>query len=135
VAFEAVHAGVDLLLFGQPDFTGFHLQSLNRFRDQGLLDGEELLASNRRIMALKEWLGKQLHSQDWRSSAAGAPEVADQIASNRSPWYEIAWPDPLRPPADQRIAVLIPKPLDLTPADASSYVVPTLLGKRAGISQ
>jgi beta-N-acetylhexosaminidase len=33
---------------------------------------------------------------------------------------------PLRPRNDQRLVVVMPRPLDLTPADTSSYVIPAL---------
>lgn len=125
---SAVAAGVDLLLFNheldqlQPAFDAV-LAAARR----GALSAKAIAESGRRITTLKSWLQQ---SRQPPLSVVGcddhlnlAREVARRsITLVRDTEQRI----PLRLRSDQRLAVVVPRPEDLTPADTSSYDMPTL---------
>jgi beta-N-acetylhexosaminidase len=124
----AVAAGIDLLLFNhdlsrvEPAFTNL-VQAARR----GLLSADEIHASARRILALKNWIKRQpqepLAVIGCKEHLQLAQEVARKsITLVRDTTRQL----PLRVAAKERIAVAIPRPQDLTPADTSSYVKPAL---------
>ncbi|HLJ48320.1 MAG TPA: glycoside hydrolase family 3 protein [Bryobacteraceae bacterium] len=124
----ALNAGADLLIFNhdlgrlETVFTSV-LQALRR----GLLSVDELNASALRILNLKKWVIRRkqlpLSVVGCREHRELAQEVARQsvtLVHDRSGLL------PVRVPAAARIAVVVPRPEDLTPADTSSYLIPGL---------
>ena len=124
----AAAAGNDLLLFThdlsrvEPAF-----RNLVQAARRGLLAREEVENSAKRILALKKWLGKQrqfptevIRSKEHLQLAREVAERSITLVRDRSRLL------PLRPSPDTKIAVLLPRPEDLTPADTSSYVRPVL---------
>jgi beta-N-acetylhexosaminidase len=128
-AVRAVQAGVDLLLMGAnaEDHQRVH-ERLWQAAQDGRFEGEALRRSAGRVLALKDWLQQAGPQPDL--SVVGCAEhraVADEIAARSLTLVRDR--DgllPLRLPADQRLAFVLPRPADLTPADTSSYVTPTL---------
>jgi beta-N-acetylhexosaminidase len=122
----AVAAGNDLLLFNhdlarvEPAYRNV-LQATRR----ALLPKQEIYASARRILSLKKWLGR------WPGApldVIGCQEhlrLACEVARRSITLVrDTAGQLPLRVSAETKIAVAIPRPQDLTPADTSSYVTP-----------
>jgi beta-N-acetylhexosaminidase len=128
-AVRAVRAGVDLLLMGSnPDDQRRVYSSLLLAAQNGRLEGEALRRSAGRVLALKDWLQKA-GPQPYLVVVGCAEhrQVADEIA--RRSLTLVRDRDkllPLRLHPDQRLAVVLPRPVDLTPADTSSYVIPQL---------
>ena len=123
---QSVRAGVDLMLALHP----FELEerALDRLIGEaadGSLDIAALRASRRRIRALRRWLGRAPAQPDIEvvgsaAHAALAREIADRAVTLVRDRPGLV---PLRPPSDGpwRIVVIAPRPVDLTPADTSSY--------------
>jgi beta-N-acetylhexosaminidase len=133
-AVRAAAAGADLLLLTTDPadhygvYTGL-LQAVRSDRTQSAaLDPAELLASARRISDLKAWLADRPQAPDLSIVGCAAHRaLAAEIAARA---VTLVRDDnrllPLRPAGDSRLAVVLPRPVDLTPADTSSYVAPTL---------
>ncbi len=127
-AIRAVTAGADLLLLtSNPDDQRRVYESLQQAAQSSTLDSQAITASVERILSLKHWLEE--HPQP-ELSAVGCAEhqaIANEIAERS---ITLVRDDanllPLRLKPEQRIAVIIPQPVDLTPADTSSYVTPQL---------
>jgi beta-N-acetylhexosaminidase len=124
----AVAAGIDLLLFNhdlarvEPACTNV-IQAAHR----GLLSADEIYASARRIMALKNWLKRQRQEPLAVIGCKEHLQLAQEVARKSVTLVrDTARQFPLRIGSDQKIAVAIPRPEDLTPADTSSYVKPQL---------
>jgi len=127
-AMAAIAAGADLLLFNH------HLERVEpawaaivQAARRGLLSGDRIQASARRVLALKKWLqNREQPPLDVVCSPehqALAEEVAQRsITLVRDSTHLL----PLRLPAEARVAVVTPRPQDLTPADTSSYLKPEL---------
>jgi beta-N-acetylhexosaminidase len=125
---QAVAAGADLLLLtSNPDDQRRAYESLLRAIQSRQLDREALSTSVERVLSLKRWLAG--HSQP-DLSVVGCNEhqaVATEIAERSITLVrDRAGLLPLRLKPEARIAVIVPKPIDLTPADTSSYVTPGL---------
>ncbi|HLK09362.1 MAG TPA: glycoside hydrolase family 3 protein, partial [Candidatus Angelobacter sp.] len=124
----AVAAGIDLLLFNH-DLSRLEpaCSNLVQAARRGLLLTEEIHASAQRILALKNWSRRQ--SQE-PLAVVGCKEhlqLAHEVARKSVTLVcDRARQLPLRVTPDERIAVAIPRPEDLTPADTSSYVKPML---------
>jgi beta-N-acetylhexosaminidase len=124
----AVAAGIDLLLFNH-DLARVEpaCSNLVQAAHRGLLSADEIHASARRVMALKNWIKRQ--SQE-PLSVIGCNEhlqLAQEVARKSITLVrDAARQLPLRVAPNERIAVAIPRPEDLTPADTSSYVKPVL---------
>jgi beta-N-acetylhexosaminidase len=124
----AVAAGIDLLLFNH-DLSRVEpaCSNLVQAARRGLLSAGEIHASARRIMALKNWIKRQPQEP---LAVIGCDEhirLAQEVARKsvtlvRDTTRQL----PLRVAPGERIAVAIPRPQDLTPADTSSYVKPVL---------
>jgi beta-N-acetylhexosaminidase len=123
-AMAAVHAGIDLLLFNhslervEPAWANL-VQAVRR----GLLSEAAARASARRILELKKWIAKQDHCHHEVVGCQEHQQLAQQIARKsitlvRNDDGEL----PLRVSPATTIAVAVPLPDDLTPADTSSYV-------------
>jgi beta-N-acetylhexosaminidase len=128
-AVRAAAAGADLLLVtSDPDDQKRVHTALLEAASDGRLDSTGLNLSLQRILELKKWVAGWQAQPDLdviRSPAhmQVAREVAEaSITLVRNETGIL----PLRLTEDQRIAVIVPRPLDLTPADTSSYVAPML---------
>ncbi len=126
-AVRAAAAGDDLLLLtSNPRDQQCVFDSLMQAASENLLPGME--ASRARIAALKQWLAAQ-PAAPGLDVVGCTPHraVADEIAERSVTLVrKEAGLLPLRLASDARVAVVIPRPIDLTPADTSSYVVPAL---------
>jgi len=127
-ALAALNAGVDLLLFNlsSPEREVAYLAALQAAR-RGLLSPERVLESADRILGLKDWLKacEQPPLSVIRSEEHLA--LADEIAEKSVTLVrDQAKRLPLALPPSARVAVVLPRPKDLTPADTSSYLVPSI---------
>jgi beta-N-acetylhexosaminidase len=124
----AAAAGIDLLLFNH-DLARVEPASANLVRaaQRGLLSADEIHASARRIMALKNWIKRQPQEPLSVISCEEHLRLAQEVARKSVTLVrDSAQQLPLRIGAEERIAVANPRPEDLTPADTSSYVKPML---------
>ncbi len=126
-AVRAAAAGDDLLLLtSSPRDHQCVFDSLMQAAREDSLP--EMDASLARIAALKQCIAAQPAAPSL--DVVGCAEhraVADVIAGRSVTLVrDDAGLLPLRLNSDARVAVVVPKPRDLTPADTSSYVVPTL---------
>jgi beta-N-acetylhexosaminidase len=120
----AVRAGVDLMLVMLDEDTQERLYGgLRLAYSRELFDPGDLQASLGRIRALKEWAAAQpqpeLHVVGCEEHRALEAELARRSITLVRDEAGLL---PLRPPADARIAAVMPQPTDLTPADTSSTV-------------
>lgn len=128
-ALRAVKAGADLLLVTSnlQDHTRVFGALVNGVQT-GQLTVSELQISVERIIRLKRWLSENATYPDLsviRSAAhmQVANEIAERSITLVRDYHRYL---PLDLEANKRIAVVIPTPKDLTPADTSSYVEPQL---------
>jgi beta-N-acetylhexosaminidase len=127
-AIAALRAGEDVLL-GTPDEGALERleEGLAQAQRRGLIDGDEDAAAARRIVALRSWLGgfeqPALDVVGCGEHQALAAELAQRSMTLVRNHDRLL---PLQPAADARIAVVQSVPADLTPADTSSTVSPTL---------
>jgi beta-N-acetylhexosaminidase len=123
-----VQAGLDLLLLTSFVDQPAIYEALLLAARHGLLNENNLRASVDRIAALKQWVTAQSAPPDLSvigcaEHAALAREIAERsITLVRDETQQL----PLRPAADETLAVIVPQPKDLTPADTSSYDKPAL---------
>lgn len=123
---QSVRAGVDLMLTLHPyALEERALDALNAEAEAGTLDPAAARASARRVRALRRWLGRapaqpRLDIVGSAGHVALAREIAERAVTLVRDRADLV---PLRPPADGpwRIVVIAPRPVDLTPADTSSY--------------
>lgn len=127
-AISAAAAGADLLLLTTfIDQTSVYVGLLQAAR-RSLIPSTEVYASAARIAALKRWLTAQpappaLDVVGCAEHCVLAAEVAERsITLVRDEGHRL----PIRLSPEAKIAVVIPRPIDLTPADTSSYVTPAL---------
>jgi len=124
----AAAAGIDLLLFNhdlsrvEPAWSNL-VQAARR----GLIPASEIYASARRIMALKSWIKRQRQEPLSRIGCDEDLRLAQEVARKSITLVrDTSRQLPLRVSPEEKIAVAIPRPEDLTPADTSSYVKPAL---------
>ena len=127
-ALRAVSAGADLLLLtSDPDDQKRVYKSLVSAIQNSELDEEATSASIERILSLKRWLAEYPQPDLSVVGCAEHQAVADEIAERS---ITLVRDDanllPLKINPKHRIAAIVPKPVDLTPADTSSYVTPEL---------
>ena len=127
-AITALRAGEDVLL-GTPDEAALQRleEGLAQAQRRGLIDADDDAAARRRLDELRRWLGgfdqPPLDVVGCAEHQALAAELARRsITLVRNDDRLL----PLKPAADARIAVVQSMPADLTPADTSSTVPPTL---------
>jgi beta-N-acetylhexosaminidase len=127
-ALRAVTAGADLLLVtSNPDDQRRVHESLLHAIQNGQLDREATSTSVERILSLKRWLAGQPQPDLSIVGCAEHQAVAAEIAERSVTLVrDEAGLLPLQLKPEQRIAAIVPKPIDLTPADTSSYVTPAL---------
>ena len=124
----AVSSGIDLLLFNH-DLSRVEgaWANLVQAARRGLLSADEVRYSARRILALKTWIARwpqpPLEVVRSRKHLQLAQEVARKSVTLVRDTDGLL---PLSIRADERIAVAMPRPEDLTPADTSSYEQPEL---------
>lgn len=127
-ALRAAAAGADLLLLtSNPDDQRRVHASLLQALQRGELAPEAASASVERILSLKRWLAG--HPQPDLSVVGGAAHrtVAAEIAERSITLVrDNSSLLPLQLKPDQRVAIILPRPIDLTPADTSSYITPGL---------
>jgi len=124
-AIAAVAADVDLLLMGPHTGNAPAIEAgLCQATRRGLLSTAEMHAAAQRVLRLKRWLRNQgppppISIVGSSVHAAVAETVAARsITLVRDDQHVL----PLRLGPDQRIAVILPRLANLTPADTSSYV-------------
>jgi beta-N-acetylhexosaminidase len=128
-AVRAAVAGVDLLLLTSDPMDHQRVYtSLEKAVEVGVLDQEFILRSVERILALKNWLAGLPPVPGFEVvGCADHQAVANEISERSITLVrDHAKLLPLTLGADKRVAVIIPKPVDLTPADTSSYITPVL---------
>ncbi len=127
-AVAALRAGEDVLL-GTADERALERleEGLAQAQVRGLLDADDDAVAKRRLDQLRRWLG---HDDQPSLEVVGCGEhqaLATELA--RRSITLVRNDDrlvPLRPATDARIAVVQSMPADLTPADTSSTVAPSL---------
>ncbi len=128
-AVRAVEAGADLLLvMSVPADQECIFEALVEALQRDPAASQDYGPSLRRIAALKEWLADQPPAPDLDVVGCAAHRaVADEIARRSITLVRNeAGLLPLKLEASSRVAAVVPRPADLTPADTSSYVAPTL---------
>ncbi len=130
-AVKAAEAGADLLLVTSNPLDQARIHaSLVEAAESGRLNPKGLEASARRIKDLKGWLSDGPAMPDLSViRSARHMEIADAIAEQSITLVRDEHGIlPIRLGSEQRIAVVLPRPVDLTPADTSSYLLPDLAG-------
>lgn len=133
-AIQAAAAGADLLLLttDPADHQRVYERLLQAVTTgssaQMTLSLAQVQASAGRVLALKQWLASQPPPPELEVVGCAAHQaVADEIAARSLTLVrDHTGLLPLRLGSGQRLAVVIPRPVDLTPADTSSYVAPSL---------
>lgn len=125
---EALEAGVDLLLATADRTAQRRIErALRRAAADGLLNPATSRRSDARIAALRRWLaGFEQPSLEVVGSTDHRGLAAELAARSLTLVRDDAQVLPLRPAAGARIGAIMPVPRDLTPADTSSYVEPSL---------
>ncbi len=124
----AVRAGVDLMLLTPDDevqerlYTGLLLAY-----SRGLITDSDLDASAGRIVALKQWAAAQEQPSLDVVGCQAHLELERELAERSiTLMRDEARLLPLALPTDARIAVVMPQPRNLTPADTSDTIAPAL---------
>ncbi len=126
---RAAQAGADLLLVtSDPQDQTRAYEALLQGAQSGQLTADELNASVARIARLKQWLAENSSTPDLSVvRSAEHMQIADEIAERSITLVRDENKYlPIQLQADQRIAVIVPIPENLTPADTSSYIRPKL---------
>lgn len=127
-AIAALRAGIDVLLLTVDQEVQERLyQGLQLALTRGLLDTGETEAAARRVRALQRWLAQHPQAPLDVVGCSEHQQLAREVAQRA---ITLVRNDqallPLRLDPDDRIALVMPHPGDLTPADTSSYVQPGL---------
>jgi len=127
-AIAALRAGEDVLL-GTPDEAALQRleDGLVQAQRRRLIDADDDAAARRRLDDVRRWVGS--HDQPPLDVVGCADHQALAAELARRSMTLVRNDDrllPLKPAADARIAVVQSMPVDLTPADTSSTVTPTL---------
>lgn len=126
-AVAAIRAGQDLLLGTYPPSVEGLADGLAQAELRGLFDGAAVERSLDRITELRRWPSGFSRPPLEVVGCAEHQQLARELAERsitlvRDEQHIL----PLRPPADARLAVIVPELLDLTPADTSSYIALSL---------
>lgn len=128
-ALLSAQAGTDILLMtSDPLKQGRAFEALMQGAKNGILREDDLHTSLSRIARLKDWLSKNATFPGLSViQCAAHMQVANEIAEKSITLVrdQNAYL-PLRPTPGEQIAVILPLPQDLTPADTSSYIQPKL---------
>jgi beta-N-acetylhexosaminidase len=124
----AIRAGVDLLLATPDRRAQRRIESaLRRAAEVDLFDVDAVRASEARIERLRRWLaGFETPGLDVVGSAEHGAIARELAERSLTLVRDDAHLLPLRLGADARVLAIMPAPRDLTPADTSSYVTPSL---------
>ncbi len=124
----ALEAGVDLLLSTADRRARTRIESaLLRAADVELLDPDGVARSRARIDSLRRWIDEfEQPSLDVVGSTAHRALARELAARSLTLIRDDPGLLPLRLSPEHRILAVMPAPKDLTPADTSSYVTPTL---------
>ncbi len=125
----AIRAGVDLLLTAaDPDARARIEQALIDGAARGAFDADEMAATERRLAALRAWLGSAGPAPDIEvvGSAAHRALTAELAARSITLVRDPGGVLPIRWDSMDRVLAVMPRPTDLTPADTSSTVEPAL---------
>jgi beta-N-acetylhexosaminidase len=126
-AIAALRAGVDLLLLaGGPEGQERLYHGLELALSRGLLDQVAVDRSVQRVRALRRWLAGWPQPPLEVVGCADHRLLAREVAEKAVTLVRDDGLLPLRLGSEERVAAVIPQPEDLTPADTSSYVTPTL---------
>lgn len=120
----AAAAGVDLLLLDGDLSTQKNVYTgLLQATQRGLLTQADMVASAQRVLELRKWLAQTPQPSLEVVGCAEHHALAGQIAAQSITLVrDEAHVIPLRLGAEARLAVIMPQPVDLTPADTSSLV-------------
>jgi beta-N-acetylhexosaminidase len=123
-ALAALRAGADLLLCTPDPPTIERIRAgLARAEDRAMIGADELERSEARIGALRAWVGAFDDPPLEVVGCAEHRELARELAERATTLVrDDAGHLPLRPSPQARIAAIMPRPRDLTPADTSSTV-------------
>jgi beta-N-acetylhexosaminidase len=127
-ALAASAAGVDAMIFNlEPPQQVAAFSALVQAARRGLLPTKDVQESARRVLRLKSWLKARkrpplevVGCKEHRALARDVAQASVTLVRDRASRL------PIRLSAEDRIAVVVPRPEDLTPADTSSYLVPAL---------
>ncbi|MCP4356984.1 MAG: glycoside hydrolase family 3 protein [Chloroflexi bacterium] len=124
----AARAEVDLMLTtNQPEVQERILAGLQLAYGRDLIRDVHLTHSIQRIKNLKSWAGQQMQPDIAIVNGAAHQQLAQELAQRAITLVrDEANLLPLNLPSEARIAVVMPQPEDLTPADTSSFITPTL---------
>ncbi len=127
-AIAAAAAGVDMLLLQSDSAESDAVYAgLRQATDRALLSAEDQRSSAERVLALKRWLSAQLQPGLDVVACAAHQALAREVAAQALTLVrDDAQRLPVHLPAQARIAAIVPRPADLTPADTSSYIRPAL---------
>lgn len=130
----ALEAGVDLLLATPDRRAQRRIESaLGRAAAVELLEPDSMATSVARVRGLRRWLGGfEAPPFEVVGSAAHLALARELARRSLTLVRDDAGILPLRVASDARIGAVMPEPRDLTPADTSSYVVPTLAAALRG---
>lgn len=124
----ALGAGADLILFNHDPARldpAYHAVVLAARR--GLLSEADMLSSAARVLKLKKWVGRRKQPPLSVVRCAEHMELACEVAAKAVTLVRNGEGRlPLRLTPEASVAVVVPRPADLTPADTSSLVVPQL---------
>lgn len=119
----ALGAGLDILLYGpaqveRPDIYAAILHATRR----GLLSRADMMTSAERVLSLKAWCAQATMPDLDVVNCAEHNALAEEVAARSVTLVrDNARSLPLRLSPEQSIAIVVPKPQDLTPADTSSF--------------
>ncbi|HYK95373.1 MAG TPA: glycoside hydrolase family 3 N-terminal domain-containing protein [Candidatus Dormibacteraeota bacterium] len=124
----SLEAGVDLLLATADRVSQRRIElALARAAEVQLLEPERSRRSAARVTGLRKWLGTfDEPALDVVGSAAHAALARELAVRSLTLVRDEGALLPLRIPPEGRILAIMPAPIDLTPADTSSFVTPTL---------
>jgi beta-N-acetylhexosaminidase len=125
---EALDAGVDLLLTTADRRAQQRIEkALRRAAEDDLLDASAAAASTARVRKLRQWVDRVGETPLYVVGSAHNRALARELAARSLTLVrDAAGTLPLRPGTGARIGAVMPAPRDLTPADTSSYVQPSL---------
>ncbi|HUS15314.1 MAG TPA: glycoside hydrolase family 3 N-terminal domain-containing protein [Chloroflexia bacterium] len=127
-AIAAAAAGVDLLILNSDtDEQEAIYAGLCQAADRGLIPAAAVQESAARILHLKSWVAGQTQPPLEVVACAAHRALAAETATRAITLVrDTAGLLPLRLAPGARVAAVVPRPVDLTPADTSSYVTPGL---------
>ncbi|HET7169737.1 MAG TPA: glycoside hydrolase family 3 N-terminal domain-containing protein [Candidatus Limnocylindrales bacterium] len=122
----AVRAGIDLLLTAADPAARARIEAaLTGAAAGGAFEAAELAATDRRVAALRAWLGSAGPRPDLSIVGGAEHQALAREVAARSITL-VRDPASVLPLRRSRILAVMPRPTDLTPADTSSTIAPAL---------